>query len=231
MTTQRTPGTAPLASQRSGRPAGSGRSILVAGVLYTAAWVIGLAIWPTNLDVQASDGTVLAAYADHALAASTQATLVHGVAAVTLAIVVVALARAGRAAGAVRPAAVAAVAGLAAAAVSLIQWLLDLTLAEGIAPSGDAGRAGTVMEAINRLDGIKMLLLATLAAAGVALARHGVLSTWLGVVGALLAVAIITSGIGYVFLVPQLASLALASGPLLLIWVTGAGIRLWHLNR
>lgn len=155
----------------------------------------------------------------------------HGVAAVTLAIVLVALARAGRAAGTARPATVAAVAGLAAAGVSLIQWVLDLTLADAIAPSGDAGRAGTALEAINRLDGIKMLLLATLAIAGLELARHGVLWTWLGIVGVLLAVAIIASGIGYLFLVPQLATLALVSGPLLLIWVTGVGLRLWRLNR
>lgn len=220
-----------LASRRSVRPPRTGLQVLVAGIAYTAAWVVGLARWPTNLDVHASDDTVLTTYAGHAVAASGQTTLVHGLAALALAIVVVALARAGRAAGAVRESFVAAVAGLAAAAVSLIQWALDLTLAWVIAPSGDAGRAGIVLEAINRLDGVKMLLLATLAAAGAALARRRVLPSWLGIAGALLAVAITTSGIGYLLLIPPLALVAAASLPLLLIWVTSVGVLQWRHNR
>jgi hypothetical protein len=221
----------PEQSGRSVRPPRTGLQVLVAGIAYTAAWVVGLALWPTNLDVHASDDTVLTSYAGHAVAASGQTTLVHGLAALALAIVVVALARAGRAAGAVRESFVAAVAGLAAAAVSLIQWALDLTLAWVIAPSGDAGRAGIVLEAINRLDGVKMLLLATLAAAGAALARRRVLPSWLGIVGALLAVAITTSGIGYLLLIPPLALVAAASLPLLLIWVTSVGVLQWRHNR
>jgi hypothetical protein len=43
----------------------------MAGLTYTAAWVAGLAIWPTNLDVRSTDATVLAAYRGHAVAAST----------------------------------------------------------------------------------------------------------------------------------------------------------------
>jgi hypothetical protein len=213
---------------RSGPPARGGRPALIAGIIYSAAWVIGLTVWPTNLDVHASDTAVLATYAGHAAAASTQATLVHGIAALTLAIVVIALARAGRSAGVARESSVVAISGLAAAAVSLIQWVLDLTLADVIAPSGDAARAGLTLEAINRLDGVKMLLLAAFAVAGVMLVRHGVLPPWLMIAGGLLAIAITASGIGYASLISPLALLAYASGPLLLIWVSGVGVEIWR---
>jgi hypothetical protein len=145
---------------------------------------------------------------------------------VALAVVVVALARAGRAAGASRAARVVMLAGLAAAGVSLTQWVLDLTLATTVAPAGDAARSGTVLEAINRLDGVKMLLLATLAVGGMALTRREVPPRRLGIVGAPLAVAIIASGLGYLLLIPALALLAYASGPLLLLWVTSVGLGL-----
>jgi hypothetical protein len=35
------------------------------GLAYLLAWVAGLAVWPSNLDVAASDGQVMAAYAGH----------------------------------------------------------------------------------------------------------------------------------------------------------------------
>jgi hypothetical protein len=208
-----------------------GRWPAAAGVAYTTTWAAGLTIWPTNLDVRASDATVLVTYAGHALRASAQATLVHGIAALALAVVVVALARAGRAAGSSRAARTVSVAGLAAAGVSLAQWVIDLTLATMIAPAADAARSGAALEAINRLDGVKMLLLAALAAAGLTLARDGVLPRWLGVVGALLTVAISASGIGYLLLNPTFALLAYASGPLLLLWVTSVGLRLGRRSR
>jgi len=65
----------------------------------------------------------------------------------------------------------------------------------------------------------------------VALARNAVLPRWLGVVATLLAVVILGSGIGYLLLIPALAALAYVSGPLLLVWVTGVGLRLGRQRR
>ena len=220
-----------VAPEHAGPAARVGRRPGTAGVAYTAAWVTGFAVWPINLDVRSTDAAVLAAYRGHAVQAATQATLVHGVAALALSVVVVALARAGRAGGGTRASRVVLQAGLAAAGVSLIQWALDLTLATMVAPAGEAARAGATLEAINRLDGLKLVLLAALAAAGVTLARNAVLPRWLGVVATLLAVVILGSGIGYLLLIPALAALAYVSGPLLLVWVTGVGLRLGRQRR
>ena len=72
-----------------------GRSLItasaVAGISYATAWVVGLAVWPSNLDVAASSLKVLAAYRAHRGAAVTQYALVEGLAAIALAVVVAAL--------------------------------------------------------------------------------------------------------------------------------------------
>ena len=65
-----------------------------AGIAFAAAWVIGLLVWPSNLDVAASGSRVVSAYAGHQSVAVTQYLLVEGLAAIALAIVVVTLARA-----------------------------------------------------------------------------------------------------------------------------------------
>ena len=109
--------------------------------------------------------------------------------------------------------------------MSLIQCALGLWLAGWVVPAGDAGRAGTLFAAINRLDGVKMLALAAMAAGGAALVRRThLLPGWLGYLGALLAAALVVSGIGYLLLSSALAPAAFVSGPLLLVWVTAAGI-------
>jgi hypothetical protein len=219
-----------MTSTAPSRPTGRrGRMLLtvpaVAGVAYLVAWVTGLAVWPTNLDVAASGARVLAAYTGHQAAAVTQYLLVEGVAAVALAVVAIALGQAARRRGAGPLGRATAAAGTGAAVVSLVQCALGVALAGWVVPDGDAGRAGSLFEAINRLDGVKMFALAAMAATGAALVRRaGVLPHWLGWVGALLAVALVVSGVGYLLLSSTLAPAVFVSGPLLLIWVTGAGI-------
>jgi hypothetical protein len=199
----------------------------MAGVAYLVAWVTGLAVWPSNLDVAASGSQVIAAYTGHRGVAMLQSLLVHGVAGVALAIVVLSLGQAarGRDAGPLTQATV--VAGVGAAAVSLLQCALGLLLAGWAVPDGDSGRAGSLFAAINRLDGLKMLALAAMAASGAALVRRTrLLPSWLGYLGALLAVALVVSGIGYLLLSSTLAPSAYVAGLLLLAWVTAAGISL-----
>jgi hypothetical protein len=219
------------AATMRGRPVGRRRRSLmrapaVAGVAYTTAWVVGLAVWPSNLDVAATDAKVLATYSAHQRAAMAQYVLIEGLAAIALAIVVIALGRAARRRGAMRLGQAAMVAGLTAAAVSLAQCVLGLVLAGSVAPDGKTHEAGRLFDMINRLDGVKMLALAAMAVAGIGLARRAVLPRWLGYTAAVLTVALIASGAGYLLLNTTLAQAVFVSGPLLLVWVTGTGLAL-----
>jgi hypothetical protein len=229
MTTQ----TAATAPNRSlGR---RGRSLItapaVAGIAYTAAWVLGLAVWPSNLDVAATNVKVLATYRAHQGAAMTQYLLVEGLAAIALVVVVTALGRAARRREADRLGVATVVAGLTAAALSLVQCALGLLLAGSVAPDGETGRAGRLFDLINRMDGVKMFVLAAMAVAGVGLVRRAVLPRWLGYTAAFLTVALIASGAGYLLLNTTLAQAAFVSLPLLLVWVTGAGVALARTRR
>jgi hypothetical protein len=220
-----------MTSTATSRSAG-GRSRLltvpaVAGVAYLVAWVAGLAVWPSNLDVAASGSQVVAAYTGHRGVAITQSLLVHGVAAVALAVVVLALGQAARRRDGGPLARATVVAGVSAAAVSLLQCALGLLLAGWVVPDGDSGRAGSLFAAINRLDGVKMLALAAMAASAADLVRRTrLLPGWLGWLGVLLAVALVVSGVAYLLLSSALAPTAFVSGALLLVWVAAAGISL-----
>jgi hypothetical protein len=203
-----------------------------AGVAFVAAWVTGLSVWPSNLDVAASGVRVVGAYAGHEGVAVAQYLLVEGLAAVALGIVVIALGRAARLRGAGRLGGVVVLAGVGAVIVSLVECALGLLLAGVVVPDGESGRAGTLFHLINRLDGVKMFALAAVALAGVALARRtGVLPRWLGNVAALLAVAMVASGVGYLLLNNTVSQAAAASLGLLLVWVAGAGVTLGRTSR
>jgi hypothetical protein len=203
----------------------------VAGIAYTTAWVLGLAVWPSNLDVAASNVKVVATYSTHQREAIAQYLLIEGVAAIALAVVVVALGRAARRRRAPQLGRVMVVTGLTAVALSLAQCALGLLLAGSFAPNGETDRAGALFDLINRMDGVKMFALAAMAAAGVGLVRRKVLPRWLGYTAAALTVTLIASGAGYLLLNTTLAQAVFVSGPLLLVWVTGAGVTLGRTNR
>jgi hypothetical protein len=116
------------------------------------------------------------------------------------------------------------VAGVAAAAISLLQCAVGLVLAGFLAPDGETRWAGRVFDLINRWDGVKMVALAAMAAAGVGLSRRAVLPRWLGYVAVSLVAALLVSGAGYLLLSETPAQAVLVAGPLLLVWVTGAGV-------
>jgi hypothetical protein len=222
MTTQTA--TVPSISIRS-RRRGLLTAPAAAGIAFVVAWVMGLAVWPSNLDVDASGAKVVSTYAGHQGVAVTQYLLVEGLAAIALAVVVIALGRAAARRGAGRLGRVVVVAGIGAVTVSLVECALGLVLAAAAVPEGETGRAGTLFDLINRMDGAKMLALAAMALAGVALARRGgPLPRWLGYVAAALAAAMIASGVGYLLLSNTLTQAAAVSLPLLLIWVVGTGV-------
>jgi hypothetical protein len=198
----------------------------VAGIVYAAAWVTGLAAWPSNLAVSASNAKIVDSYGSHEAAAVTQYLLVEGLAGIALAFVVLALGQAARRRGADGLGRAALIAGLIAATLSVIQAVLGVVLAGSAVPDGEADRAGSLFDLINRLDGVKMFALAALAIAGVGLVRRGVLPRWLGYTGAALAVALVVSGTGYLLLSSTLAEAAAVSLVLLLVWVPGTGIAL-----
>ena len=147
-----------------------------------------------------------------------QFALTEGLPAAGLAIVSIALARAARRSGAAAAARVALIAGVAAALISLLQFALGAVLAGTASP----GTAHLLYDAVNRLDGVKMLALAVL---GLAAAASGVLPRWLRYTGIALAITITASGVAYLLL-QSLAILAVPAGVLLLVFITGAGIAL-----
>jgi hypothetical protein len=217
-------------SAAAGRAARSGHHWIVAtpalaGILYSISWAVGLAIFSSSADVHSSGADLVSTYAGHRGVATAQYVLTEGVPAIALLVVVWALARA---AGGHRPSQALLACGLAAAAISIVQCVLGLYLAGRLIPGRRTGPAVTVFDAINRLDGVKMLLLATVALAAFALLRagHPPLPRWLAYESLALAVAIAISGVGYLLLLSGPALAAWVSLPLLLVWVTGVGVAL-----
>jgi hypothetical protein len=194
------------------------RGVRIAGVVYGAAWIAGLAVWSDNTTVSESGAKVVAAYGSSEGPALAQSALTHGLAGLALLEVVLAIA------GRVRNARAVLVAGLGAVAISLTQFVLGVLLASWAAPAGHTGSSGALYEAITRLDGLKMFALAGLGLAGAAaIRRHSIAPQWFVPLGWALAAALIVSGLGYVLLVAGLADAAYVSLPLLLVWVCGVG--------
>jgi hypothetical protein len=191
----------------------------VTGIAYTLSWIAGLAVAAPSPKLTASGASITAALAGHQAAVALQFGLTEGLPAVGLAVISIALARAARHAGAAAHARIAVIAGLAAALISLVQFVLGVILAW----TANSGTAHLLYEAVNRLDGVKMLALAIFALAG---ATSGALPRWLRYTGITLAIAITASAVAYLLLLPGLAALAYVSGPLLLLFITGTGITL-----
>ena len=204
----------------------------VAGLAFTASWLAGLAIAPSSTSVRSTGAAVVAGFAGHEGAAVAQFVLTEGIASLALAVVVICLGRAGLRAGAGTAARLMIGAGAAAAAVGLVQCMLGVYLTVSVVPADHASTAAAVSDAVNRLDGVKMFLLAVMAVAGTVLARQtGLLPRWLRWTGVALAIAITASGIGYALLNNTFSLAAWLSLPLLLAWVTGTGIVLGRAGR
>jgi hypothetical protein len=178
----------------------------IAALLYVATWIVGLSIWPANPSVTSSRHEIVTAYAGHRALATAQFVLVEGLAAVALACVVLALAPRVRAIG------------LTACAISLTQCVLGVILATSSGPPAH------VFELINRLDGVKMLVLAAGIASATLAPRESGLPARLAYLGVPTVVALVASGIGDLARDGALAGAAAASLPLLLLWVLSAGL-------
>jgi hypothetical protein len=194
-----------------------------AGIGYLVAWAAGLAAWPVNLALNATDAQVTAAYQAHPGGAVAQYLLAEGLAGLLLGVVLAAAlisARAGRSV----PGRLAAAAAAVAVAISLAQAAIGMFLVAA-ATHQDIARAGELSDLVTRLDGVKMLALAAVAAY---LAGRGAADrrspNWLRITATLAAVALAVSGLAYLLLASALAWTVYLSGPLLLLWISGTGI-------
>lgn len=151
-----------------------------------------------------------------------QFVLVEGIAAIALAVVVVALARAiGRAAP--DRSRLVLVTGLTACLISIVQCAVGVVLATSLASPAHVDAADDVFDAINRLDGVKMFFLAALIATAALARRELGTPSWLRGVSLLAILALLISGVGYLILDDLFANAAFASLPLLLVWVSATG--------
>jgi hypothetical protein len=114
----------------------------------------------------------------------------------------------------------AAALAIVAVATSLAQCGVGLA-ATSAAVHHQTSTCGELAALLNRLDGVKMLALAAIAAW---LATSAAVRRWLRILSGLLAAALALSGCAYLALANSLGWSAFVSGPLLLAWVASTGI-------
>jgi len=140
------------------------------GIGYTLSWIAGLAVPAPSPKFSASGAQILSAIAGHGPALALQFALTEGLPAAGIAVVAIALAR-------VTGSQLARVAGVTAAVISVLQFCLGMWLAATSSPV----TAHVLYQMVNRMDGVKMLALAVLGAAGAAALA---LPRWLRYTGA-----------------------------------------------
>jgi hypothetical protein len=205
------------------RPSTAFAGPLIAGLIYVAAWIAGLLIWPASPGPSAAAARVVDDFQAHPTLGEAQFLLVEGVAAIPLAYILVALARSGAHTCATRASRLLVTAGLAACALSVSQAVLGVVLATTLASPAHLGAAGAVFDLINRLDGGKMLLLAATIMAAVPVRRSLGAPRWLVGLDVAGVLALVGSGIGYVAHTGGLSSGTALSLPLLLTWAVTSG--------
>jgi hypothetical protein len=175
--------------------------------------VVGLIAFPAGPAIDASASERAGFYADHGAATAIQSALIHGVAPLVLAAVFLALPATRRVRTAVR------IAGAVGVGLSLAQLTLGLWRS-AIASTASANTVDDLVDAINRLDGLKMLAFAAMIAASTAaMSQHRRLTATAFATTA----ALVASAVGYLMLSTTLALAAFASLPLLLAWTAAFG--------
>lgn len=223
---RRAPGRRSTDQSSADRPTAGwrGRVPAWAGLAYLAAWVGGLLVWPANLALNATGAQVVFAHRAHVAGAATQYLLVEGLAGLLLGVVLAFWLLGERRSEAVTGRRTAIALSVVAVVTSLAQCGLGLAVIAA-ATQHHVASSGDLFALVNRLDGVKMLALAGVAACFVATRSPAARPPrWLTVTAAALGVALVASGLAYVLLASPLAWTAFVSGPLLLIWVTGTGI-------
>src|SRR3954447_8933329 len=195
------------------------RALATAGTVYVAAWLIGLGTTPAAPQSDAADATIQAFYADHGPATMLQATLVHGIAGVALAVFVACLVRRLAAGRADRTRAVLLGAGLGAAGVSLVRYAMEIAL-NRVSAGGRVSASASLFHAVNTADTVKLVLLGiAIAAASRLAADAGVLPRWVRALGYALLPILVVGGAAFVLTSAALDAVLAASLLLLLVWV------------
>jgi len=186
-----------------------------AGFAYVGAWVLGLTAFAAGPATNAADNEVARFYSTHRAASATQSLLVHGVAAVALLALLVAMRARGRSTR------VASVAGVCAVALSLVQCVLSVY--RGLVATGST--TASLTHTITWLDGLKMLALALMIATSISVFRStGLIGSRMTVVGMAAAGLLIVSGFAYTFTVTSILIAAVPALVLLLVWVGHTGV-------
>jgi len=195
------------------------RALAAAAIAYIAAWLIGLGTAPSAPSPDAADATIQRFYADNGGAALAQATLVHGIAGIALAVFVVQLVRHLAATATPGRTVIVLAAGLAAAAVSLIQYAMEIALNRAAA-NADLSASARLFHAVNIADTVKLVLLAVAIAAATRLAGEAqTFPRWVRALGYALAPTLIIGGAAFVVTSDALSAVLAASLLLLLLWV------------
>jgi hypothetical protein len=194
----------------------------IAGVAYALVWVVGLLVWPTNLGIGSADPAVAADYRANAGQAIAQYLLVEGVAGLLLAVVIGSLVGPAWNRPASATLRTAVIAGFGAAALSVTLFVVGMVVVSD-ASDHHVGGAGNAFDLVNRLDGVKMLLLAVTAFGIAASSSRLLLPRWLTLASYVVAASLAVSGISYLLLASGLAWTVYVSGPLLVLWIPLVG--------
>jgi hypothetical protein len=192
----------------------SRRSPKAAGLAYVGAWIVGLTAFGTGPGADATNADIARYFADHPVSTAAQSLLIHGAAAVALYVVLTAVARTR---ASTRTAHIAGVLGVA---LSLVQFALGLW--RSLVSTGST--TSTLVDVIDRVDGLKMLAFAVMIGASItALRAAATIGGRMAMTGAVATAALVVSGVAYAGAVSALLGTAAVSLVLLLTWVGHLG--------
>ena len=186
-----------------------------AAITYVGAWVVGLTAFGVGPGPEATAAEVAEHFADQRITTAIQSFLVHGVAAAALLVVLIGVRRTRTTTR------TAHAGGIVGVALSLVQVVLDTW--RSLIATGST--TSTLVEVIDRVDGLKMFAFAVMIGASVgALRAAGMIGRRMAAVGVAATGALVVSGVAYGGAVDSLLASAAPSLALLLLWVGYIGV-------
>lgn len=193
--------------------------VTTAGLLYVAAWVIGLLLEPSSPAPTASAAELVTFYQASGTRSLIQTFLFDGVAGAALLVLAAALRQTIRSADASPLPDLLYGAGLAAASLSLVQGAFGELLVLHAATAATQGNVPLLFDLMNAMDIFKLLALGLFIGAACLLAfRQRTLPRWVAILGLALAPAICVGGLSFLTRSEALYSLLFIVLPLMLVW-------------